>query len=164
MYSDARVKTDVRADVPGLAFVTRLRPVTYLFDAARLAALIQVPARPRRAEGPAADLTRHTGFLAQDVERVAQELGFDFDGLHRPAHARDPYALGYAQFVVPLVRAVQELNAEVETLKAQNTAMQVQNAALQTQAATDRVAAAAQSAGFAQRLQALEAAGAAASR
>jgi hypothetical protein len=71
VYSDARVKTDVRADVPGLAFVTRLRPVTYLFDAARLAALIQVPARPCRAEGPAADLTRHTGFLAQDVERVA---------------------------------------------------------------------------------------------
>ena len=128
VYSDARLKTDVQADVPGLAFITQLRPVTYRFDAARLAALTQAPspARPRQAAPP--DPTRHTGFLAQEVETAARRVGFDFDGLHRPANARDPYALGYAQFVVPLVRAVQEQQTQLDTLQAQNAALQTRTA------------------------------------
>lgn len=36
--SDARFKYDVQANVPGLAFIERLRPVTYRFDQARLTA------------------------------------------------------------------------------------------------------------------------------
>jgi len=129
--SDARFKYDVQANVPGLAFIQRLRPVTYRFDQARLSQFEgsgTLGARNAPAPGEAV----HTGFLAQDVERAAQALHFDFDGVHAPANARDHYSLGYAQFVVPLVQAVQELSAQVETLKTQNAALQADHAALLT--------------------------------
>ena len=64
----------------------------------------------------------HTDFLTQDVEAAARAVGFRFDGVHAPANARDSYGLSYAQFVVPLVRAVQELNAENAALKARAAA------------------------------------------
>jgi hypothetical protein len=69
----------------------------------------------------------HTGFIAQEVEKIAQDLGFDFDGVHHPDNENDPYSLAYAGFVVPLVKAVQEQqeiiesqNATIETLTNQN--------------------------------------------
>jgi len=117
--SDARFKTDVRTNVPGLAFITRLRPVTYRFDAARQVAFTRMPAELAHLAAAAPDSTRRTGFLAQEVEKVTQELGFDFDGLHRPVNARDTYGLAYSQFVVPLVRAVQEQQAQIERLQTQ---------------------------------------------
>jgi len=146
--SDARFKYDVRADVPGLAFIQRLRPVTYRFDNARLNAFTRTgELGARSAPDPAAAV--QTGFLAQEVEATARAVGFDFDGVHAPANARDPYGLGYAQFVVPLVRAVQELSQQVEALQTQNTALQTR--AAQAEATT---------AAFEQRLRALEAGGA----
>ena len=62
----------------------------------------------------------HTGFLAQDVERIAMELDYQFDGLHTPVNDRDHYSLAYSQFIMPLVKAVQELNTKVETLERGN--------------------------------------------
>ena len=139
VISDARFKYDVRPDVPGLAFITRLRPVTYRLDAARQDGFQRTGTLP--AFIPDATAPLHTGFLAQEVEATARALGYAFDGVHAPATARDTYGLAYAQFVVPLVRAVQELNHQVADLKAQNTALKSQATA------------------FAQRLRALEAAG-----
>jgi len=139
--------------VPGLAFVTRLRPVTYRFDQAKLAAFERTGALPPGFGPPDPRAPLRSGFLAQDVEAAARALGYAFDGLHAPANARDHYGLDYAQFVVPLVQAVQEQQAQI-------AALQAQNAALQARAAADRAAAEAQATGFAQRLRALEAAGA----
>ena len=56
----------------------------------------------------------HTGFIAQEVEIAAQESGFEFDGVHHPANEKDPYTLAYAEFVVPLVKAVQEQQQMLE--------------------------------------------------
>jgi hypothetical protein len=53
---------------------------------------------------------QYTGFIAQEVERAAAELGFDFSGVDKPKNERDLYGLRYAEFVVPLVKAVQELD------------------------------------------------------
>ena len=129
--SDARFKYDVRANVPGLAFITALRPVTYRFDQARLTRFEQTGTlAPRSPRDTAAAV--HTGFLAQDVERAARGLGFAFDGLHAPANARDSYGLGYAQFVVPLVRAVQELSSQVNALQAENAALKTCTAQAET--------------------------------
>lgn len=115
--SDARFKYDVRANVPGLAFIQRLRPVTYRLDGASLDTFQRTGLVPAALT---ADSTAalHTGFLAQDVARAAQSLGYHCDGVHLPANALDYYGLSYAQFVVPLVRAVQELSAENAALKA----------------------------------------------
>ena len=52
----------------------------------------------------------YTGFVAQDVERAANELGYNFSGVDAAKNEKDLYGLRYAEFVVPLVRAVQELD------------------------------------------------------
>ena len=52
----------------------------------------------------------YTGFVAQDVERVAKDLKYDFSGVDVPKSDNDLYSLRYAEFVVPLVKAVQELS------------------------------------------------------
>jgi len=44
---------------------------------------------------------RYTGFLAQDVEKAAKSVGYDFSGVDAPQHERDNYSLRYAEFVVP---------------------------------------------------------------
>ena len=41
-------------------------------------------------------------------------------GVDAPQNEHDLYGLRYAEFVVPLVKAVQELAAEVATLKKEN--------------------------------------------
>lgn len=55
----------MKADVPGLASVLRLRSVTYCFDRARLAQFDRTGVLPA-ASGQAAAL--QTDFLAQEVE------------------------------------------------------------------------------------------------
>jgi len=49
-----------------------------------------------------------TGFLAQDVEAAAKSIGYDFSGVDVPKNSTDLYGLKYGDFVVPLVKAVQE--------------------------------------------------------
>jgi hypothetical protein len=58
-----------------------------------------------------------TGFIAQDVEKIAQSIGYDFSGVD--VDETGIYGLRYAEFVVPLVKAVQELSEQNERLQAQ---------------------------------------------
>ncbi|HQW26005.1 MAG TPA: hypothetical protein PLV75_08600, partial [Saprospiraceae bacterium] len=61
---------------------------------------------------------RSVGFVAQDVEKIIQETGFSsFDAVHAPTNETDNYSMGYAVFVVPLVKAVQE---QQQIIEAQN--------------------------------------------
>jgi hypothetical protein len=109
--SDARLKTDVKTDVPGLAFINRLRPVSYVLDRNKIRQSLG-------QEGADAKVTeRSTGFLAQEVESAAQELKFEFSGVDVPKNEQDFYGLRYAEFTVPLVKAVQELDAENKALR-----------------------------------------------
>jgi hypothetical protein len=77
--------------------------------------------------------TRQTGFLAQEVEFAAQEAGFDFSGVDAPRNAHDSYGLRYAEFVVPLVKSVQELAAGNALLQGQVNQLTDQNLTLQKQ-------------------------------
>jgi hypothetical protein len=121
--SDGRFKTSIRENVPGLDFITRLRPVTYRINHAVIAAR-------ESTQGIPADLTIHTGFIAQEVEAAARAIQFDFSGVNAPANAQDWYSLSYAEFVVPLVKAVQEQQIMLKTLQAQ---LEVQEALLKKQ-------------------------------
>ena len=56
--------------------------------------------------------------VEQEVERAAQESGFIFSGVDAPDNTGDLYGLRYAEFVVPLVKAVQEQQAIIDQLKA----------------------------------------------
>lgn len=58
---------------------------------------------------------RHDGLIAQDVERVVQELGVEFSGLQKAPDGT--YSLTYSDFVMPLVNAVKELKQQNDEQK-----------------------------------------------
>ena len=59
-----------------------------------------------------------SGFVAQDVEAIAKRLGYDFSGVE--VDEIGMYSLRYGEFVVPLVKAVQELSEQNNRLQEQN--------------------------------------------
>ena len=73
------------------------------------------------------------GFIAQDVEAATQRTGFDFSGVLPLDGSQDTYRLRYTEFVVPLVKAVQELNDQVEDQQAIIYQQQEVNENLQSQ-------------------------------
>ena len=82
---------------------------------------------------------RSTGLIAQDVEKIIQELGFTaINAIHAPSNETDNYSLGYAQFVVPLVKAVQEQQEQINLLKDEN--MQLKNQCESLKAVQERMA------------------------
>ena len=117
--SDKRFKKDIQANVPGLNFIKKLKPVTYHLDMDAIENLLKTPdsLRKKNNETFKKDKILQTGFIAQEVEAAAKEIGFDFSGVDAPKNENDFYGLRYAEFVVPLVKAVQELSKENEELK-----------------------------------------------
>jgi hypothetical protein len=148
--SDGRVKKNIRADVPGLNFINSLQPVTYNLDPDAIDELLKSDdpeinrlndslrssrsseEKEFEAKAKAVKQKRlQTGFVAQDVEKTAQSIGYDFSGVD--VDESGIYGLRYAEFVVPLVKAVQELsekNAELQELSEKSEA---KNATLQEQ-------------------------------
>lgn len=115
--SDGRFKNNVKEDVKGLEFISKLRPVTYQFDTKMFDMFLMknMPDNTRQKRTKNTDYTEsagiiHTGFIAQEVEKAAQECGFNFDGVVAPKDKNGNYGVAYSQFTVPLVKAVQELN------------------------------------------------------
>ena len=124
--SDGRFKTNIKEnDVKGLDFITRLRPVVYNMDTKKLTEFMtkNFPDSIRNKH-LAKDFTksaaiRQSGFIAQEVEKAAKEVGYDFNGVRVPENDNQAYSLAYGQFVVPLVKAVQEQQQMIEALKQQ---------------------------------------------
>jgi trimeric autotransporter adhesin len=133
-FSDGRFKTNVNENVPGLSFISKLRPVTYNIKATALNDFLQrgaatgftSEANPVYAKALIEkEALTYTGFIAQEVEEAARKTGFDFSGVHTPSNEKDNYALSYAEFVVPLVKAVQEQQQQIEELRNINTKQKV---------------------------------------
>ena len=74
---------------------------------------------------------RYTGFIAQEVEEAAKELGYDFSGVDAPKNDKDFYGLRYAEFVVPLVKGMQEQQEQIAALQRALESQQQVIAALQ---------------------------------
>jgi trimeric autotransporter adhesin len=110
--SDGRFKRDVREDVSGLAFVTQLRPVSYSLDQGKIDSFTGTTREEKEARVRSV-MPRQTGFIAQEVEALIRESGYVFHGVEKPQNENDTYSIRYAEFVVPLVKAVQELNAKL---------------------------------------------------
>lgn len=129
-FSDGRFKTNVDENVKGLDFIMRLRPVTYHMDVRALYKLWNISPYGKedsangkmnialKTEGDERirkkESIRMSGFIAQEVEKAAQQSAYDFDGVIKPAHDKDYYRLAYGEFVVPLVKAVQEQQAIID--------------------------------------------------
>jgi len=132
--SDGRAKKNIRADVPGLDFINRLQPVTYNLDLSAIDELTKSDeskinafrdslSRVRSPEEKEIEAKARankekiveTGFVAQDVEKAAKSIGYDFSGVD--VDELGIYELRYSEFVVPLVKAVQELSEKNDRLQ-----------------------------------------------
>ncbi len=107
-YSDSRAKNQIKEDVIGLDFIMKLRPVTWYWDKDKLDAILGVVDSSDYKEKYDIEKIKQSGFLAQEVELAAFETGYDFSGVHAPVNKNTPYSISYAEFVVPLVKALRE--------------------------------------------------------
>jgi len=113
-YSDGRIKDNVNEDVIGLDFIMKLRPVTYNINLDKENQLLGISDKVNLPNKYDIEKVKKTGFIAQEVEAAANEVDFDFSGIQSPKNEHDLYGLSYAEFVVPLVKSVQELNQKLE--------------------------------------------------
>jgi hypothetical protein len=136
--SDGRFKKNVNPNVPGLVFIKKLVPITYTLDVDGIETMRQKgttaakgpdgSTAPRPSDDPAMKKAMkeksavvYTGFIAQDVDKAARSIGYDFSGVDKPKDDQQSfYGLRYSDFVVPLVKAVQELSAANDSLQQAN--------------------------------------------
>lgn len=100
--SDNRLKQNVQNNSIGLDFINSLQTVNYEYV----------------AEGH--EGIRYSGFIAQDVEALLDSMNIEFSGLVKPKNETDYYSIRYSEFVVPLVKAVQEQNDTINNLIEEN--------------------------------------------
>ena len=121
--SDRRFKSFVREDVPGLDFITMLRPVNYKLDyknfmAHRVQLMPEAEQSRRLADYSNASESSpdNVGFIAQEVHELCSSLNYDFGGLYIPNedNPADHYTISYSSFVPSLVKAVQEQQEIIE--------------------------------------------------
>ena len=150
-FSDGRFKKNIKENVQGLSFINQLKPITYTLDVKAINHFLGVDERLNNNDKAGEIINDaiaqkaqivYSGFVAQDVEAAAQKVGYDFSGVDAAKTDKDYYGLRYAEFVVPLVKAVQELSqqndelsAELLAEKKQNDAQQKINVDLQTRLA-----------------------------
>ena len=119
-YADKRFKRNIQSNVAGLDFIMKLHPVTCQWDIEKLDKFIGVPEYNDETMVKAREKKEaivYTGFLAQEVEQAAREVNYNFSGVTAPANENTPYSLRYAEFVVPLVKAMQEQQQMIEELR-----------------------------------------------
>ena len=146
--SDARDKADVRPTVLGLDFINSLRPVDFKWDMrddyrSAPPEPVEPSASDEEKEAHKAAVTKwvednklsnlnpdgskkrnryHHGLIAQEVKAAITASGIDFGGLqdHSINGGQDVMSIGYEELIAPLIKAVQQLSAEVAELKAKN--------------------------------------------
>jgi hypothetical protein len=118
--SDERLKTNIKDDVLGLEFICKLKPRTYTWKPSN-----EIPE----------ELTGHykennekdtnvvmNGFIAQEVKEALDFVGSPtFSGWSIESDGTQ--AVSREMFVLPLVKAIQELKAELDTVKAELAAL-----------------------------------------
>jgi hypothetical protein len=126
--SDQRDKTDFTDLDLGLDFVKALAPVTFKWD--RRSKYIDkskddwadtVDMNAIVPDGTHKEDRLDIGFKAQEVESLEESFGYKKDDkrnlLYDPGTDGTSYGMHYEKFVPILVKAIQELSAEVEKLK-----------------------------------------------
>lgn len=134
VFSDGRYKRNITENVPGLLFINKLKPVTYHLNVHDIDQKLRV-SEDKLTAGEVAKKEKvlYTGFVAQDVEKAAKEIGYDFSGVSKPANDSDFYGIRYTDFIMPLVKAVQELSAKNDSLVQVNASIQSQMNSMQNE-------------------------------
>ena len=100
--SDLKLKDFIRPLDYGLSYILKLSPVTYYWK-----------------DSFSEDDTRQIGLIAQDIEKVNSEMQIENQIVSKAISDEDSMSVEYSKLVVPLIKAVQELNEEIEKLKAE---------------------------------------------
>jgi Pectate lyase superfamily protein/Chaperone of endosialidase len=119
--SDGRYKTEVVASPLGLGFVNALRPVQY-----RWADYSEMVPNDTTGELEAKSFSfrrPHYGLIAQEVKAAMTASGVGDAAFYVYDPASDRYGLRYSELIAPLIKAVQELSAQVVALQAQVDSM-----------------------------------------
>jgi trimeric autotransporter adhesin len=136
--SDVRIKDNIQENVPGLAFINKLRPVTYHFNLEKENALLGVEDTANWDGKYDIEKMQMSGFIAQEVEQAAADCQYDFSGVDRPKLNGGLYGLRYAEFTVPLVKAVQELGQLTEqqeqTIQSLRASLELEQRRIESQA------------------------------
>jgi hypothetical protein len=121
--SDIRFKKNISDETHGLDFIMQLIPITYNLDIRKLNNFTYGNRADTLFKGEFwnnsianKEQIIYSGFSAQHVEQAAKKAGYDFCGLVKPANDHDTYGLSYSDFVVPLVKATQELKNMLDDL------------------------------------------------
>jgi hypothetical protein len=132
-YSDQRIKRNIQDNVPGLAFINQLRPVTYLLDIDTQQTICGFSDTLTWEGKYDIEQIVQSGFIAQEVEAAAQTLNYDFNGVTAPVGNSKLYSVSYSSFVVPLTKAVQELDAVDQALRKENENLKEEIARLRSE-------------------------------
>ncbi|MDW8420220.1 MAG: tail fiber domain-containing protein, partial [Chitinophagales bacterium] len=138
-YSDARFKSNIKDDVKGLDFIMKLRPVSYNQNPEILHQIWGTPdSLVRQIDHSEIKQQRFVGLIAQEVEQAMKESGYThFPGIDVPKGKKEVYSIRYGDLIMPMIKAIQEQQAQhekqqilIETLQNQIVALQRQNAEL----------------------------------
>lgn len=115
--SDKRIKKDIQTNEDcGLGFINALRTVTYKFKAPSELSP-EMSEYDKDNDKPSHDKKMY-GFIAQEVKEVLEKHNIkDFAGWHIDEKGKDKMqGISYEMFVMPLVKAVQELSVKNQEL------------------------------------------------
>lgn len=113
-FSDKRIKDNVQENVVGLEFIKALRPVTYHFNVRKQEELMGNKEVGEWEGKYDIENIQFSGFIAQEVEIAAKKVGYDFSGLDKSG---DIMGVRYAEFTVPIIKAMQEQQQMIEEMK-----------------------------------------------
>lgn len=115
--SDNRDKTNITPlqDNLGINFLRKLRPVTYQWDK-RIEYQDKCGFDYGIKDGTLVEPQEDYGFIAQEVEVAAQQLGFKFDGVTYGDY-QDAYSISYLEFVAVLTKALQKINDDLDLIE-----------------------------------------------
>jgi hypothetical protein len=70
---------------------------------------------------------RHNGFIAQEVKKIMDDLGFDFAGYqdHSKNGGDDVLSIGYEEFIPPMIKVIQDQDKEIKTLNERIDALEM---------------------------------------
>ncbi|HTE23763.1 tail fiber domain-containing protein [Flavitalea sp.] len=116
-FSDERIKKNVLEDVKGIEFIRLLKPITFQYDIKKQDELTGRKNSEDFKGKYDIEQIRFSGFMAQDVERSALKAGYNFSGIDKSGKI---LSLRYSEFVVPIVKAIQEQQIIIENYQSEN--------------------------------------------
>jgi hypothetical protein len=119
--SDERLKKNIQSSTIGLAFINELRPITYQWKPNN-----EIPTDMTgysETNYKNTDKVIH-GFIAQEVKAAIDKHGDEnFSGWHIDKVDNKTQRIKKEMFIMPIVKAIQELSAKIDTLETENTAL-----------------------------------------